>query len=72
MATTYDTSVTIGSRDRSGQGFARSIFKRYVEARQKEANRRILGYLQGLDTQTLHRLGYSDAQIDQIMGRKTA
>ncbi|NJM33530.1 MAG: hypothetical protein HC850_01205 [Rhodomicrobium sp.] len=69
MATTYDTSVTLGTEGKSGSGFAARLFNRFVEARQKEANRQILCYLQGLDAETLKNLGYSSAQINQIKAR---
>jgi hypothetical protein len=69
MATTYDASVTIGAQRRSGEGLASRLFARFAEARQKEANRQILRYLQGLDQKTLQNLGYTTAQIDRIKGR---
>lgn len=66
MATTYDASLHVGSHRQAGEGFLRRAFDRFVEARQREANRQILVYLQNLDDQSLHMHGYSDAQIVEI------
>lgn len=71
MATTYNDSLTIGTRQRSDGGFLRRIFGRYIDARQREANRQILTYLQSLDAATLRDYGYSDARIDAILGKKS-
>jgi hypothetical protein len=71
MATTYNDLLTIGTRQRSDGGFLRRIFGRYIDARQREANRQILTYLQSLDAATLRDYGYSDARIDAIHGKKS-
>ena len=68
MPTTYDAALTVGSIERTEPSFARRLFDRYVEARQKEANRRIVTYLQSLDSSTLRGLGYTNAQIEQLHG----
>jgi hypothetical protein len=71
MATTYDESLTIGTRQKSGGSFLWRVFDRYIDARQREANRQIIIYLQSLDTATLHDYGYTDAQIEAINGKKS-
>jgi hypothetical protein len=71
MATTYNDSLTFDARERSGGSFFQRVFGRYIESRQREANRQILTYLQSLDVATLHDYGYTDAQIDAIKGRKS-
>lgn len=68
MATTYDTSLTSSARHRSNSGFFRNLFDRFVEARQKQANRQIFFYLKSLDADTLRRMGYNPAQIERILG----
>ena len=71
MATTYNDSLTLGTRQRSDGGFLRRVFDRYIDARQREANRQIMIYLHSLDTATLHDYGYTDAQISAIKGKKS-
>ncbi len=68
MATTYDSAVTISARREKNTGFARRLFNRFVEARQTEANHRILAYLRSLDRGSLERLGYTPEQISLIVG----
>jgi hypothetical protein len=46
------------------------MFDRYVEARQKEANRYIVSYLNSLDQATLASLGYTKAQVEKLQGRR--
>ena len=71
MATTYNDSLTLGTRQRLDRGFLRRVFGRYIDARQREANRQIMIYLHSLDTATLRDYGYTDAQIDAIKGKKS-
>jgi hypothetical protein len=71
MATTYNDSLTLSTGQRSGGSFLRRFFSRYIDARQREANRRIMIYLHSLDTATLHDYGYTDAQIAAIKGEKS-
>lgn len=68
MATTYDTTGTIESRQRSNAGFVRRLFDHFALAQQKEANRRILSHLRSLNIDTLKHLGYTDEQIKLITG----
>jgi hypothetical protein len=71
MATTYNDSLTLGTRQKSRGSFLRRVFDRYIDARQREANRQIMIYLQSLDTATLRDYGYTDAQIEAINGKKS-
>ena len=68
MATTYDTTGTIESRQRSNAGFVRRLFDHFALAQQREANRRILSHLRSLNIDTLKHLGYTDEQIRLIAG----
>ncbi len=70
MATTYDRSLTFDEGQRSKSGTFNNLFHRFIESRQKEANRQILIYLQSLDAESLSQFGYTDAQIEQILGKK--
>jgi hypothetical protein len=68
MATTYTNSLALDNASRASGGFIGRVFRRVIEARQKEANRRILFYLQGLDARALRTYGYTDGQIRDIRG----
>jgi hypothetical protein len=72
MATTYDISLTSGLRQIKQSGFFANLFARFVEARQKQANRHILFYLMSLDADSLSRLGYNPTQIQRILSKKRA
>lgn len=69
MATTYENSFTFHKEHRSTPGFIGRMFDRVIEARQKEANRRVATYLRSLDADTLRQYGYSDGQIKSLLGR---
>ncbi len=69
MATTYNASFPAGERQSSGEGFFRRVLDRVIEARQKEANRQILCYLNTMDNDTLRRFGFTNAQIVEITGK---
>ena len=71
MATTYDRSLTFDAGQRSKTNLFNKIFQRFIESRQKEANRQILIYLQSLDAESLRSFGYTDAQIEHILGPKS-
>lgn len=70
MATTYDINLTSGARQRTNSSFFAKLYARFIEARQKKANRHILFYLRSLDTDSLSRLGYNPTQIQRILGQK--
>jgi len=68
MATTYANSLTFDNASRTSGSFIGRVFRRVIEARQKEANRRILSYLQSLDARALRTYGYTEGQIRDIRG----
>ena len=70
MATTYHASLNLDLKETSGRSFLKRAFDGYISARQREANRQILNYLQSLDAHTLRDYGYSDAQIRDISAGK--
>ena len=71
MAITYTGSIEAGKRARSAPGFARRLFNRYVETRQKEASRRVSAYLRGLPDSKLEEFGYTEAEIQRLRASKT-
>ena len=46
-------------------GLFRSALDAFMEARQHEANRHVTGVLLSLDDETLHRHGYSRAELSK-------
>ncbi|MGF1622056.1 MAG: hypothetical protein ACFCUR_15745 [Rhodomicrobiaceae bacterium] len=70
MATTYHASLGVDHKQNSGRSFFKRAFDGYLSARQREANRQILNYLQSLDAHTLRSYGYSDDQIRDILNGK--
>jgi len=66
MATTYTTDADLASGKVSRKSLIHRLFDRYVEARQREANRRVMNYLRVLDYDTLRVYGFSDEQIRKI------
>ncbi len=66
MATTYHASLGVDHKQKSGRSVFRRAFDGFLNARQREANRQILNYLQSLDADTLRSYGYSDDQIRDI------
>jgi len=73
MATTYDASYGVDlqkDKQDSKKGFFHRAFDGYVNARQREANRQIMTYLQSLDQETLRSYGYTDEQIRGIFNRQ--
>lgn len=61
-ATTY-TNLPGADRGAKGQGWGRRLFNRFIEARQREANRRIAQHLSGFDDVALKAL---DLNADEI------
>lgn len=66
MATTYHASLGVDHKQNTGRSVFRRVFDGYISARQREANRQILNYLQSLDAHTLRSYGYSEDQIRDI------
>jgi hypothetical protein len=68
MAITYTNSLGANNKARSTPGFARRLFNRYVETRQREAQRRVSSYLRSLTDETLVEFGYTEADIQRLRG----
>lgn len=66
MATTYTSNADFASAKESRKSLIHRLFDRYVEARQREANRRVINYLRVLDYDTLRVYGFTDEQIRKI------
>jgi hypothetical protein len=66
MAITYNGSLDAGNKARSAPGFARRLLNTLVEARQREANRRVSAYLRNLSDETLKEFGYTEAEIQRL------
>lgn len=66
MATTYHPSLGVDLKQNNGRSVFRRAFDGYINARQREANRQILNYLQSLDAHTLRSYGYTEDQIRDI------
>ncbi len=66
MATTYNSVITRDAATRSRPGFAGRMLQRYIEARQKEADRLVGDYLRNFDDVSLKGMGYSGPEIAKL------
>lgn len=69
MAATTFGDVRIANQRQHRSSFARRFFERFIEARQRHAQRCVNSYLQSLDDNMLKSLNYSDADIAEIRRR---
>lgn len=66
MATTYDASIGTATKPQTGSNALTRFLGRVMEARQREATRRVRQHLRTLDRDTLRNLGYSDKEIAAV------
>lgn len=67
-ATTFGDVGAVSGRQEQAS-LPRRIFDRFIEARQKHAQRCVNNYLQSLDDDMLRSLHYNDAEIAEIRRR---
>ncbi|MBX2806031.1 MAG: hypothetical protein KTR19_08670 [Hyphomicrobiales bacterium] len=65
MATTYDASLGV-AEPKENSGLLMRFFGRVIEARQREAVRRVRQHLRSLDRETLRNIGYTDEEINSV------
>ena len=65
-ATTYNSGVSGSKPGSSFGGWFSRIFWNIVQAREKEARRRVAMHFRGLDDEHLLKLGYMQADIDRL------